>query len=194
VPSAPPKKQKLLLTGNEAYPPHVLRFILWAFALEGFASLAYEIIWTRHAHGFIRGQTVYFTTTIIVTFISGIFIGSMVMAGFAGPLEEQAWRFAWLQALVGVTMLTALSASREIIVFCRRIRLAACRIVVVYNGKRVRGLFPASDNSGRVFRNEISDRGQDFHPFHFERAGARIGFINSLDTIGAIAGSFIAVF
>ena len=188
-----PKKQKSILIGNETYPPYILRFILWAFALEGFASLAYEIIWTRVLMASSVDKTVYFTTTIIVTFISGIFIGSMVMAEFADRLRNKLGVFAWLQALVGVTMLAALSVSREIIVFVEGPGWPHAGSWWFTMGRECLAFFllliiPA------VFLGMKFPIAAKIFTLHFERAGARIGFINSLDTIGAIAGSFIAGF
>lgn len=187
------KNQKPLEQENKAYPPYILRLVLWAFALEGFASLAYEIIWTRVLLASSVDKTVYFTTTIIVTFISGIFLGSMVMARFVDRFRNRLIVFAWLQALVGISMLAALSVSRNVVLFVESFGRNSAGPWWVTMGRESLAFFllliiPAT-LLGMKF--PIAAR---ILTLTFEKAGGRIGFINSLDTIGAIAGSFLAGF
>ncbi len=67
-------KQKIAEIDEEKkYSPG--RLIIGAAFLSGFAAMAYEIFWTRILVFFIGG-TVYTYTTILVVFLSGIFLGS----------------------------------------------------------------------------------------------------------------------
>ncbi len=188
-----PDNQKPASAGNETYSPTVLRLILAAFALEGFASLAYEIIWTRVLLASSVDKTVYFTTTIIVTFISGIFLGSMVMAGIVDRIKNRLSVFAWLQALVGIAMLIALSVSREVILFVNSIGPPGAGSWLLIMGRECMAFFLLLIIPATLLGMKFPIAARIF-TLNFEKAGSRIGFINSLDTIGAIAGSFLAGF
>ena len=193
IATAAPKNHTPLKPGNETYSPHILRLILWAFALEGFASLAYEVIWTRVLLASSMDKTVYFTTTIIVTFISGIFLGSLIMARFVDHIKNRLSVFAWLQALVGIAMLIALSVSREVIVFVEGIGSPGAGSWLLIMGRECLAFFLLLIIPATLLGMKFPIAARIF-TLNFEKAGSRIGFINSLDTIGAIAGSFLAGF
>ena len=54
---------------------------LWALGLTGFASMIYEVSWTRTL-SMILGSSVYAFTLMLVAFICGLGLGSMVLAGW----------------------------------------------------------------------------------------------------------------
>ncbi len=53
-----------------------ITWALWIFAVSGFSSMAYEVIWTRLL-GLIIGPTTYSFTLVIATFITGLALGSL---------------------------------------------------------------------------------------------------------------------
>src|SRR3989304_5757758 len=55
--------------------------IISAFFLSGFASLAYEVLWTR-VLSLVLGSSVYAFTIMLSTFLAGIGIGSIAFAPF----------------------------------------------------------------------------------------------------------------
>ena len=69
-------------TPREAQPREAAAFpvgpraILWLFAFAGFASLAYEVLWTRALLVFLGWFAVYAFTIILTTFLFGIALGS----------------------------------------------------------------------------------------------------------------------
>ncbi|RPJ43378.1 MAG: hypothetical protein EHM19_08835, partial [Candidatus Latescibacterota bacterium] len=54
------------------------RAVLWLFGAAGFASLAYEVLWTRALLFFLGWFAVYAFTIILTTFLFGIALGSAV--------------------------------------------------------------------------------------------------------------------
>ncbi len=66
-------------------PSH--RTLLWLYGLSGFASLALEVAWARVVSLSI-GSTTYGFTVILVTFITGLALGSFV-GGRAGVLRRR---------------------------------------------------------------------------------------------------------
>ncbi|MBN1825676.1 MAG: fused MFS/spermidine synthase [Candidatus Eisenbacteria bacterium] len=62
--------------GSETAFPLGPRTILILFALAGFASLAYEVLWTRALLVFLGWFAVYAFTIILTTFLFGIALGS----------------------------------------------------------------------------------------------------------------------
>ena len=45
---------------GHAYSPQVIRIVLWAFAIEGFTTLSYEVVWTRILLGMSFDKSIYF--------------------------------------------------------------------------------------------------------------------------------------
>jgi spermidine synthase len=81
----------------------VLLAVLLAFGVSGFCSMSYEVIWTRLL-GLIIGPTTYSFTIVLVTFITGLALGSM----FFGWLADR--KFNLLTVLLVTQLLAGLSA------------------------------------------------------------------------------------
>jgi spermidine synthase len=77
-----------------------IRIILFVAFMSGFASLAYEVVWTRMLIHF-SGTTTYAFTTILVTFLLGIAVGSAI-ARWILRLEIDLWTtIAGIQLMIG---------------------------------------------------------------------------------------------
>lgn len=88
-----------------------LKLVLIAFALSGFASLSYELLWTRILVYFLGVQT-YAFTTMLVTFLLGIAIGSAVFASFTDSVKNKVWLFGIIEMGIGLSSLAALLSMR----------------------------------------------------------------------------------
>lgn len=66
----------------ERYPRYITQLVLWIFAIEGFCTLAYEVIFTRILVGLTFEKDVYLFTIIVVAFIFGLSLGSFIVAKF----------------------------------------------------------------------------------------------------------------
>ena len=86
--------------------PLVRRLVLAAFALSGFASLGYEVVWTRVLTRFL-GNSVYAFSAMLTTFLVGLALGSLVLSPFVDRFKR---RFAVLGAVeIGVSLYVLLS-------------------------------------------------------------------------------------
>ncbi|MGB3479752.1 MAG: fused MFS/spermidine synthase [bacterium] len=76
--------------------------------LVGFCGLAYEILWTRSLHIFLANST-YSLTSILVIFLSGITIGSILFAKYLGTRKRLIIVLAACQTIIGIyAIITAL--------------------------------------------------------------------------------------
>ena len=57
-------------------PDATITWALWIFAVSGFSSMAYEVMWSRLL-GLIIGPTTYSFTLVVATFIAGLALGSL---------------------------------------------------------------------------------------------------------------------
>ncbi|UCC22869.1 MAG: fused MFS/spermidine synthase, partial [Planctomycetota bacterium] len=81
--------------------PGVLTAALIIFAVSGFCAMSYEVIWAKLL-GLIVGPTTYSFTIVLVTFILGLALGSMLF----GWLGDKTGRPLWL--LVSTQIIAAL--------------------------------------------------------------------------------------
>ncbi len=89
-----------------AGPSLLLPLTLVAFFISGFTGLAYEVLWTR-ALQFAIGSSVFAFTTVLVVFLLGLFLGSVLAGRIADRLESPLGFVGWVQLLGGATMVAA---------------------------------------------------------------------------------------
>lgn len=88
------------------YPDRTIRVVLGVFGIAGFTSLAYEVVWTR-ALIFFVSSTTYSFTIILVTFLIGIALGSLLIAKVIDRLRNL---MAWLAAAeIGIAIFALLT-------------------------------------------------------------------------------------
>jgi len=80
--------------------PAVRQLAIRLIALTAFASLLYEIAWTR-VLVLVVGSSTYAFTTILVCFLLGIGLGSLVAAGRGRSIRERLMHVALLQGAIG---------------------------------------------------------------------------------------------
>lgn len=77
---------------------------LWALGLTGFASMIYEVSWTRTL-SMLLGSSVYAFTLMLVAFISGLGLGSIALAGWIDRRKNLLLTLAILELAIGATAL-----------------------------------------------------------------------------------------
>lgn len=87
--------------------------IITVFYLSGFASLAYEVLWTR-VLSLVLGSSVYAFTIMLATFLAGIGIGSIAFAPFVDRCKRPLFWFALLEAVIGIFALASIFIYREL--------------------------------------------------------------------------------
>jgi len=75
--------------------------------LEGFIAFAYEIAWTRF-FGVVLGSSTYSFAVMLAAFITGIAVGSAVLARIERAIENPLRFFGWTQVLAGQLVLLPL--------------------------------------------------------------------------------------
>ncbi|MDO8665473.1 MAG: fused MFS/spermidine synthase, partial [Gemmatimonadales bacterium] len=94
---------------HAAAPPSALsgadaatrRLAIWLIAITAFASLLYEIAWTR-VLVLVVGSSTYAFTTILACFLLGIGLGSLVAIGRGRPPRDLLIRSALIQSAIAV--------------------------------------------------------------------------------------------
>lgn len=80
----------------------VRKLAIWLIGLTAFASLLYEIAWTR-VLVLVVGSSTYAFTTILVCFLFGIGLGSLIAIGKGRGTRELLIRAAFIQGGIAVT-------------------------------------------------------------------------------------------
>ncbi|MBD3237626.1 MAG: hypothetical protein GF330_13050, partial [Candidatus Eisenbacteria bacterium] len=174
-----------------------LRLVIGAFALAGATSLAYEVLLTRMGVFFLWDTTVYSFATMLTTFLTGLAIGSLLLARIVDRVGPLTGVFGLLEIGIGLSCLLLLPllqhlvglrwwlwegfyASGELAIW----RYLALKFVMAFSIM----LMPAILMGGTFpIVNRIVSR----DPRHL---GRNIGVIYSANTIGAIAGALLAGF
>jgi len=162
------------------------------FAVSGFCAMAYEVIWTKLL-GLIIGPTTYSFTIVLVTFILGLALGSMIFGWLADKSSKTIWLLIFTQIaaaffvlgtsqLLGNSQLffakvifnfkdqfTVLSVLKAVILFIFMILPTLC----------LGATFPLV---GKICTQSVS------------KVGRSLGFAYAINSIGAVLGSFCAGF
>ncbi len=93
---------------QRATSPRLALLAMIAFAISGFASLSYELLWTRILVYFLGVQT-YAYTIMLITFLFGIAAGSMLFARILKLSKDALLLFGIVEILIGFFSLGGLS-------------------------------------------------------------------------------------
>lgn len=175
-----------------ASSPSILTGALAIFSVSGFCAMAYEVIWTKLL-GLIVGPTMYSFTIVLVTFILGLALGSLIFGRLADKVKEPIWLLISTQIAAALFVLAVsqffgnsqlffaklifnfkdqfalLNLSKAAVLFCVMILPTLC----------LGATFPLV---GKIFTQSVST------------VGRSLGFAYSVNTLGAVLGSFFAGF
>ncbi|MFH1277415.1 MAG: fused MFS/spermidine synthase [Candidatus Eisenbacteria bacterium] len=166
--------------------------ILAGIALSGFASLTYEVAWTRLL-SLVLGSSVYAFTAMLTTFLLGIAIGSMIISKLADRLDRPFAAFAVVQVCVafgvlGVTPLLDRLPMLFLILFGKMggsfwvfqiAEFLLCVVVMFLPTLFIGATLPLA---AKAFTSRL------------DRVARSVGTVYASNTVGAIAGSFLAGF
>jgi spermidine synthase len=178
---------------EESIPSFVMWLVLGSIGLSGFASLAYEVLWTRALTRFLYNST-YAFTTMLATFLTGIALGSAIYSVWLARLRRPVRLFAVLQLCVGLGFLlssflfqdlskisTDLIGSVEVTSFQQSISTMFLRSALI--------LFLPT-----VFLGATLPLATDICTRGVERLGFGLGRVYAVNTAGSILGSLGASF
>jgi spermidine synthase len=187
----PPQTDAVEISKVEQYPG-ALAGALIIFAVSGFCAMSYEVIWTKLL-GLIVGPTTYSFTIVLVTFILGLALGSMLFGWLGDKTGRPLWLLVSTQIVAG---LLALGISQVVgnsqfffakLIFTFRERFALLSIskaavlfcFMIFPTLCLGATFPLV---GKIYTQSVS------------KVGRSIGVAYAINTIGAVLGSFCAGF
>jgi len=175
------------------YPRYITRLVLWAFAIEGFSALSYEVIWTRILLGLSSDKSVYFYSTVIISFIFGLSLGSFIVAKFIDHKKNLLALFGFIEIAIGVLAILLLPVFALLPGVLQRMHTSFAPSWWSSTGKECFIFF-------LVMLVPTTLMGSTFpivskiYTTNLKKLGNRIGNIGCLDTVGSIFGSFVAGF
>ena len=102
----------------------VMWLALVCIGVSGFASLAYEVLWTRALTRYLYNST-YAFTTMLATFLVGIALGSAIYSAWLSRTRRPLLLFAALQLFVGLGFLLSSFLFKDLssvfLAYCRSI-------------------------------------------------------------------------
>jgi spermidine synthase len=120
APAAPPESQSAAgdVRGAAGAGSSETQALVVIFAVSGFASIAYEVLWFRVLANFTL-HTVYAFSAMLATYLLGLVLGALLCARFIAPQKDSLLvNFARLQVLIaaaGLLTVALLGRSRNIL-------------------------------------------------------------------------------
>lgn len=169
-----------------------VKMVLLAFAASGAVAMIYEVCWTR-ALSLVVGSSTYAFTIMLTTFLTGIFLGSLLCARLVDRSKDPLLWFVVLQILVCLASLAAMYSFNVLpwlnlyfnAAFPGDQQATLLARLLLAGGI----LFPIALLLGAAFPVAIKICAKDLN-----RIGRSVGTAYSANTLGAIAGSFLSGF
>ncbi|MBI1912895.1 MAG: fused MFS/spermidine synthase [Deltaproteobacteria bacterium] len=166
--------------------------VIGSFALSGFASLTYEVLWTR-VFSLVLGSSIYAFTIMLATFLAGIGIGSIIFAPYIDKRKNYITWFAALEAIIGLVSLLSIFIYRELPFIFFNIKEAfatqfwaflflqflLCAAIMIIPTLCMGAIFPLV---GKICTRDLKG------------VGKSIGDIYFFNTAGSIFGAFVGGF
>lgn len=167
-------------------------WISFIFFLSGLSALVYQLLWMRHL-GFIFGNTVYASATVLTAFMGGLALGSHLFGRIAEKLRNPVRAFALLELAIAVYAIAlpllfqfvqhiyslAYRHVSEDFLFLTILRFVLALLIL---------LFPCICMGGTL---PVLVRGLARDDEHF---GIRMGWLYGVNTLGAVAGVALSGF
>jgi spermidine synthase len=175
-----------------ALVPAARRFVLWAYAICGFVSLGYEVVWARlialHTVG-----AIYSFSIMLTVFLSGLVVGSLVATRWVRSRRASLVHFGGLELTIGLLAVLALFAFAQL----PKLRLESIfpqytiATEIAFEGMlSFITLFPVTVLIGAVFPVV----GSLYTSERTEQVGLRVAQFTALNTAGSILGSLLTGF
>ncbi|HEU5317731.1 MAG TPA: fused MFS/spermidine synthase [Chloroflexota bacterium] len=193
---APTRDATASTAGAPDRPPKgALRLLLTAFFLSGFASLGYQVIWTRILAIYFEATT-YAFTLILCTFLLGIAAGSYAIAPLINRRTNWLFWAALMEWGIGLTALVSIAVIARLSAIVETLRWLPVLEHTVSGEQRVIGLMcfltiiPTTLLLGAAFPviMRLYAGGED------ATVGRRLGRAYAANVCGSIAGSWASGF
>jgi spermidine synthase len=162
------------------------------FAVSGFCAMAYEVIWTKLL-GLLIGPTTYSFTIVLVTFITVLALGSMVFGWLADRVKSPVNLLVYTQILAGVfALFVSHILGNSQFFFAKLIYHFQNNFALLHilkAGTLFLFMFFPTFCLGATFPLVCK-----IYTRSLSKVGGSIGFAYTINTVGAVLGSFCAGF
>ncbi len=201
-----PGKTKLAQKGSlgsgaevRPYSSKIIVGALAVFAVSGFTSLAYEVLWTKVLTLFFR-DSIYDFTIVLSAFLSGIVIGSYFCAKWIGKSNNPLAPLALTEILIGIFSMVSLFLISRFPYIASFLQSMPKLYAQFGNNYWVTAVAIRFGYAFLVVLIPTSLFGTTFPlvskitTTNFQKLGSGIGLMNGLNTLGATLGSLLAGF
>ncbi len=185
----------------EALPPEmdgtepaqlVTWLVLSGAGLAGAASMIYEVAWSR-ALRLVVGSSVYAFSAMLVTFLAGLALGSLLFARIWGRRRPHTALFGWLEVGVGLTALALVPAfgwlPDLVLAIFRRVSPSPGGALLTQFALSLLVMIVPTTLMGAAFPCAVQLCARAL-----PRLGRDVGRVYSVNTVGAIAGALLGGF
>ena len=185
-----------LISESEDIPLELIKLSMFAFVVSGFVALIFEVVWTRTLT-LVFGSSTYAFSTMLVTFLAGLTIGTAIMTKLQEKIERPVfWIGAILCGIAASGFLTTCMFNELPWMFLSQAQKLpddtnTSWLLLTFHRFFISCLvmFLPTILSGMIFPLVI--RVYSARPDH---VGESVGKLYSLNTLGAILGSFASGF
>jgi spermidine synthase len=171
------------------------RLAVWlaviGLGISGAASMMYEVAWTR-ALALIIGSSTYAFSTMLVTFLAGLALGSYLFSRVAGRVRVNPFLFGGLQLSIGLTALVVtpfFDRLPEVFLWTFQISQSPGFMKAIQFTISALAMFLPTLFMGATFPCVVQIASKEL-----DRVGQDVGRIYFVNTGGAIAGTVLAGF
>ena len=175
-----------------AVTPAARRVVLAGFALSGLSAMTLQVLWTR-ALAVVLGSSIFSFTLILLAFLVGLGTGSAIFGRIADRLRRPVLALALLHlSIVGAVGLSYLITDELPFVFAWLVSSTSASVDAIQACQFVAAcvtVLPATILMGGVFPLTVRVVTADL-----DHVARDLGGAYALNTLGAIAGSFLSGF
>jgi spermidine synthase len=182
-----PGPHALAPTHDEGKSAYSRPLLLVAFALSGFFSLGYEVLWTR-AIAFFISNTASAFSAMLTTFLFGLGLGGVLVARFADRLKRLWFWFGLIEVLIGFGALPSIAIFAKL-TYPARFAVSSATPVWFRFGYSFLVMFLPTVLMGLLLplAGKLLVRGT-------ATTGSSVGSLYALNTLGCMAGAAAAGF
>ncbi len=166
--------------------------VLITFALSGFSAMVYEVTWSRTL-SLILGSTIYAFSAMLTTFLVGLALGSLISAFIVQRLTRPLFALGSLQIAIGVSAFATLSLMGQLpylfVAFYKDGLPSISWLPILWFGISFLTMLLPTLFLGALFPLVVR-----LLQGYVQEIGKLAGDVYSVNTLGAILGSFSAGF
>jgi spermidine synthase len=199
-PLSKPKEVGTRAKGKSILKPHphmplspiLLELSVWSLAASGFASMTYELAWTR-VLSLAIGSSHYAFSLILTTFILGLALGSLLLSRYLDNCKDLLGIFGQLQLSIGLIALILIPLLPQLpIIMVRVLQNYGQRFYLLQGiefGLIFLLLLIPTLLIGITFPliSKVYTKG-------VEKVSSSVGRVYAINTVGSILGSFVSGF